>query len=443
MAKNRAFIMALNIPDNANQIVQRSKTAVQRALPTSNPFLPNSWLSALITAFSFRVYDFYLQLREAVKQTFWNTSTGQSLEEQASWFKIVRLAATRSTGHIVVTGTAGASVPANTLLNTSDGLEFKVTATASISAKSVSVTSITRAGAVATAVLPSEHNLAGNVPVTLSGANEAQFNGTFAIQVTDSNKFTFPVPDSGAMAATGTLLASFTSGLVAVQSVDFGQQVNLPLDAVLTLQSPLAGVNDDAHVNFEELAGGTDQETDDQLRTRFLERVQNPVAHFNVAEITTKAKEINGVTRVFVQEITPEVGQVTIYFTRDNDENIIPTAPEIAAVKNQILTIKPANTADADVIVLAPDPVPVNFVFGSISPNTAAMKDSVQANLLQFFLEKTSVGEDVLSVAYNSAIFQTVDSSGQRIESFTLSAPVGNIAVVSGEIATLGTVTIP
>ncbi len=436
--------MALNIPNSASEIVSRAKTAVQRALPSSNPFLPNSWLSALITAFAYRIYDFYLQLNQAIKQTFWNTSTGENLEEQASWFGVTRLAATQAEGNIAVTGVDTTSVPINTLYQTSDGLEFKVTSTTAISAQSVGLASITRSGTTATAVFDSPHNLASNVPVSFSGADQANFNQASAqIQVVDTTTVTYQVEDTGDNFATGTLLAGFTSGSVPVKSEDFGQSTNLPLDSVLSLQSPIAGVNDDANVDAGEMAGGADQETDEQLRTRFLDRVQNPVANFNVAAIINQAKKINGVTRVFVFEITPDVGQVTVYFMRDNDDDPIPTAPEVAAVKTSILEIKPANTADVDVIVEAPVPVQQIFNFGSIVPNTAAMKAAVEASLEQFFEENTQVGVDVQKAAYDSAIFNTVDSSGQRLQSWTLTTPSSNILVDSNEIATLGAVNTP
>lgn len=435
--------MALDLPDSALEVVSRAKTDVQRELPTSNPFLPNSWLSALITGYAFRIFDFYLQLREAIKQTFFDTSTNDFLERQASWFNIIRLAATKSSGNIVATGTVTSQIPLNTLYQTSDGIEFRVTALATIAAQSISVTSITRSGSTATVTTANDHNLASNVPVTISGADQADYNITTDIQVISSTTFTYTVANVPTTPATGTILADFTSALVNVESTDFGNDTNLPLDSVLTLQGPIVGVDDDAQVDFNELAGGTDQETDEALRTRFLDRVQNPIAHFNVAEITAKAKEINGVTRVFVQEITPDVGQVTIYFTRDNDDDIIPTAPEIADVKNQILTIKPANTADIDVIVLAPTPVSTDFVFGSITPNTEAMKSAVKANLEQFFLENTEVGIDVLEVAYNSAIFNTVDETGAVVTGFSLSSPSGDISIASGELGTIGAVNFP
>jgi len=134
---------------------------------------------------------------------------------------------------------------------------------------------------------------------------------------------------------------------------------------------------------------------------------------------------------------------VTIFFTRDNDDNIIPTAPEVATVKDQILTIKPANTADIDVIVLAPTPVSTDFVFGSITPNTTAMKAAVEANLEQFFLENTEVGVDVLKVAYDSAIFNTVDETGAIVTGFSLSSPSADIPIATGELGILGAVNFP
>ena len=96
------------------------------------------------------------------------------------------------------------------------------------------------------------------------------------------------------------------------------------------------------------IGGGTDQETEESLRARMLGRIQNPVAHFNVAAITEKAKVIPGVTRVFVQEVTPAIGQVTTYFMRDNEISPIPTGSEVTKVKDSILEIKPANTASTD-----------------------------------------------------------------------------------------------
>ncbi len=72
------------------------------------------------------------------------------------------------------------------------------------------------------------------------------------------------------------------------------------------------------------------------------------------------------------------------------------------------------------------------------------MKSAVEASLDLFFREETVVGEDVTEDAYRSVIFNTIDTeTGDRMESFTLSAPTTDITIAAGEIATLGTVTFP
>lgn len=436
--------MTINVPSSAKEVNQRATTDVKRELPSSNPKLKNHWLYALVTSFSNRVYDFYLTLNQAIKQTFWDTSTGTFLDRQASWFGVYKLAATKSSGNIVVTGTATTAIPVSTLYQTSTGIEFITTSAGTITASTVSVASITRSGTTATVTTTSDHGLSSLVGVTITGANETEYNGLKEIQVTGLDTLTYDVTGSPNTPATGTLTALFTAANIPVQSSDFGVDGNLSLDEELTLQSPISGVDDAAYVDFGEIGGGTDQEDEDDFRIRFLDRVQNPVAMFNDSAITAKAKEINGVTRVFIEQITPTYGQVTIYFMRDNEANPIPTASEVATVKTNILTIKPAHTADIDVIVSSPTAVPVDFTFSALSPDSTTMRTAITANLRQFFKESTTVGVNIDEDAYRSAIYNTVDTvTGIRVSSFALSAPAADITIASGEIGTLGSIVYP
>lgn len=436
--------MTINLPDNAAEVDSRAKTDVQRELTGSNPFLKNHWLGAIVTAFSNRIFDFYLQLKVFLKELFWNTSTGEFLEIQASWFAVNRLAATQSIGNIVLTGTDTTIISISTEFKTSDGLSFLTTSLGTVSAQSISISSITRSGDTVTVTTTSNHNLASNVVVTVSGAVETDYNGAQIIKVTGADTFTYVIATTPTTPATGTILAGFTSANVPVQSSSFGQGVNLDFDSVLSVTTPISGLDSDGNVDFGELGGGADQESDTTLRTRFLDRVQNPIAHFNVAEITAKAKEIAGVTRVFVQEVTPSLGEVTIYFMRDDDPDPIPSAGEITTVKNNILTIKPANTDDVDVIVAAPTGVTTAFTFSALSPNTDTMKAAITASLEQFYSESVNVGENIKEDAYRSAIFNTVDTeTGNTEPVFTLSAPTADIIIATGEIGLLGAITYP
>ena len=437
--------MSLNLPDSANEIVQRSKTDVQREVVESNPFLKNSWLGAIITAFGNRIFDFYIQLKEAFKQSIPDTATETILERWAAIWGVSRLAATPANGNVVATGTATTTVPINTLFVSSDGLIYESSAAVVISSSVINVTSITRVGSLATVITTSDHNLANNVPVSILGAAENQYNVTdVEIIVTGLNTFTYTVEGSPASPATGTITAAFTSIQVPVTSQDFGAQVNQEAGTELKLQSPIVGVDDAANVDYGEIGGGTDQESDADLRARMLDKIHNPIAHFNVAEITAVAKTVAGVTRVFVEEITPAVGEVTIYFMRDNDVNPIPSGSEVSDVNDVIQAIRPANTSESDVHVNAPTGVTVPFTFTALTPNTSTMRTAIDANLAQFFDENTSVGFNIDQDAYRSAIFNTVDTvTGDVVQSFTLSTPTTDITIASGEIGVLGAVIYP
>ena len=437
--------MTFTLPESADEIINKSRTDVQRELPESNPFLANSVLSALITAQSNRIFDFYIQLQGALDENLPDTATGEFLERWAAIYGIGRRAGAPASGNLVITGTVTSSVSVGTLYQSSDSIEYEVTTGGSITAQNLSITTLTRTGSTATATTSTDHGLSSNVPVTISGANETEYNVTNAeITVISATQFTYEVTGTPATPATGTIQADFNAGTIVVEAQTTGQETNQDVNTLLTVQSPIPGVNNTAGVDFTGLIDGLDQETDDSLRERLLDRLRNPVSHFNTNDIEQQAKTVVGVTRVFVQEVTPALGQVTIYFMRDNDADPIPDAGEVTEVKNKILEIKPANTSDSDVIVSAPTAVPTAFTFTAISPDTPTMRTAIQDALAQFFAEDTVVEQDITEIEYQTAIANTVDTTnGDRLVTFTLSAPSGTITISTGEIGTLGTVTFP
>lgn len=435
--------MALEIPDSALEIENRSKADVQRQLIESNPFLKNSWLGAFVSSNSNRVFDFYLELDKAIIQNFPDTSTDDFLRRWAAISGVEQLAATRSSGDVVATGVAGSTIESGSVY-TIDTRTFEVISSATVADFSITVTALTRSGQTASATTVSAHRLANNVSVTISGADQSEYNVTNApIVVTGVDSFEYQVAGSPTTPATGTILASHTSTPVSVQSQDFGLDQNLASGTVVLLQSPVIGVDNAATAGAGGVEGGTDTESDVEFRDRYLDKFQNPVANFNVAAIKEAAKKVAGVTRVFVEEITPEVGQVTVYFMRDNDPNPIPSASEIADVRTEIELILPANTdSSADLFVLAPIPISTNYVFDSLTPDAPTMRTAIIANLEAFFDEKPEVGVEVDEDAYRAAIFNTIDlDTGSSVSSFTLSSPSGDLIISTGEIATLGAVT--
>jgi uncharacterized phage protein gp47/JayE len=295
------------------------------------------------------------------------------------------------------------------------------------------------------------------VSITIAGANESEYNGTFDIIVdyasaTEGKVFTYELTGSPSSPATGTITATGAYTLLAsVTSDDKGAEVNQTAGTEMNLQSPILGVDDELVVGFDAIEDATDSQSDEDLRVELLDRIRFPVAQFNDSNIITQAKTRAGVTRVWVEDVTPLLGQVTIYFMRDNDVGDgIPNATQVNDTWLDILEIKPANTsggttpANGDVIVASPIAVEQAFDFnGTLVPNTATMQAAVTANLEQFFTEKTEVGENVTELSFNNAIFNSRSpTTGELVEKFTLTTPTpgGPIVVAPGEIATLGAV---
>lgn len=438
--------MSLELPDNAQEVSQRARVDVSRFLTTSNPFLKNSWLGGIITGIANRIFDFYFFMGQSILEALPDTAV-ERLEQWAAIWSVTLNAAHLADGTLVFTGTASNPVPLGTTITASDGKEYETQLAGTLTAQVLTLSSLTRVGTVATATTSSAHGLGSNVKMTITGADQAEYNVVASdIIVTGTDTFTFTVTGSPATPATTatTIDANFVSVGVPVESIEFGVDQNQIADTPLTLQSPLSGVEDVANVSQGAIGNGTDQETLPSLRIRFLRRIRNPVANFNVAQIETLVLAVAGVTRVFVQPITPAVGQVTIYFMRDGDANPIPSGVEVTEVKTEVLTIKPAPSDDDDVIVSAPVAEQTDYVFTSISPNTDTMQAAILASLQELYAERTEVEVNLTENEYVAAIQNTVDiATGDRLVSFVLSAPSGPIIVTTGKIPTLGNVTIP
>lgn len=148
-------------------------------------------------------------------------------------------------------------------------------------------------------------------------------------------------------------------------------------------------------------------------------------------------------TGTFTLQPTIPPGMTKVFFTRDNDENIIPSASEVSAAKEALVEqIMPVNTASVDLIVAAPTPRIVNFTFNSIAPNTSTMKTAIESNLRALFIDEATLGGDIIEVFYTSTIFQTIDPvTGEKVTDFDLASPSGDVFVGDSELAIIGTVT--
>jgi uncharacterized phage protein gp47/JayE len=436
--------MSLTYPDSPKEILDRLRTDVQNELPQSDPFLRESFLLALLVGDAGRFWDIYNMIQNLQEQLFPWSAEDDFLRRWGLFKGVDKKAASGATGNITVTGTVSSIIPENTIYQTTGGIQYDVIEQDYVITQHINtISSVTRVGSVVTVTTTaSEHHYATNLSVTIAGANETEYNGTFIINVTGNNTFEYEISETPATPATGTITSTATFANVVIRSSETGEDKNIANGGKITLQSPIAGVDNDAYVQFGEISGGTEEETDIEYRDRINDIYAQPISHFNVSEIIQTALTVPGVTRVFVEETTPDAGQVTIYFMRDDDANPIPDQSEINTVKDEILKIKPAHMSEDDVIMPLLQPVVVDFTFDAITPDTDTLRIAVENNLATMFKEVPVPGENLAEEAYRSAIYQTIDpATGQLVSSFNLTSPGGDISVASDEIAIYGTTT--
>jgi uncharacterized phage protein gp47/JayE len=235
---------------------------------------------------------------------------------------------------------------------------------------------------------------------------------------------------------------------IPVEAQETGTDTNLATGAQLT--SETYGT---ALVQFDGLTGGASEELDEPYRARILLSRSSISGVFTADQVKLAALSVTGNTRAFVKRavyaagggfLDPEPGQVSVFFLRDNDANIIPSATVIATTKQAIIDDgkMPANTAEADIFVQGPTLVPTAFDFTALSPDTPTMRTAVENNLTAFFKDTVDFEETVTEASYLGAIQNTQDlETGAFITSFALSTPTGDIVITDGEIASLGAVT--
>lgn len=431
----------INFPKTRREIAQRIYTDIQTVLPTLDTSIREQIIKALANGQAARLFDIYIQQREILKQIYPTTSTELDYVEPWGIFKnITPNTATKAIGFVTTGGTAGTII--------AEGIEYSINSgnlysvidqDYEIALNVVQITTISRSGNTVTFKTQIVHNLATNIAVIISGITPADYNGTFTVTVISEDEAQYTIDTTPAQPTGTNKLVTYTTASMKVEALEAGADSNLAAGTRLTLTNPIAGANAYAYVQFTEIGGGAPDESFTDYQSRVISRYQNPVAYFSIAFLINEIKKITGNTRAWGFDTTPEIGEATMYFTRDNDDNIIPNPQEITTTKERLLTFLPANMTAEWLHVEAPTPITVNFNFGIIIPDSSAIRDAISQSLNVFFRQDTNVAENVLEDAYRSAIWNTVNpETGERIEQFSLVAPIGDVAIGDGEIGILG-----
>lgn len=219
-----------------------------------------------------------------------------------------------------------------------------------------------------------------------------------------------------------------------VTALDAGSLSNQAVGSALSFQSPVAGINSQATVAAGGLTGGSDQESTESLRQRLIARIQTPPQGGNAADYEKWAQEAHpDVTRVWVNPLEMGAGTVTVRFVTDDVAGgPIPSGTVVSAVQAYIQTKRPVT---ANVFVVAPVLNVVNFSI-QLSPNTAAVRAEVTAELKDLFVRDGKPGGTILISRVREAISIAAGETDN-----VLVSPTVNIVSPAGQLPTVGTIT--
>lgn len=391
-------------------------------------------------------------LRDGVEQMFWQTADGEFLERIGEYDNTVRFDAQQADGFCAVGGVLSTIVPSGTQL-TANGNTYLITQDAGVQSY-VDNVSLAFSGGIVTAVTDSEHSLSSSLEVTISGAGQSEYNGTYTITVLDENTFTYEITGSPVTNDTGTYTAEYA--LLNIESQETGQDKNLIAGSQLSID--VTDIDTIAYVGISGIVGGLDEEDIEDYRIRIGENHNITPGIATEPSLLSSAKSVPGNTRVFIIRpiegdtggtpgqpgYKPEINETVIYILRDNDESIIPSQAILDETKQQIINdgLWPNFIPDSRLYVLAPTLTLQDFSFASISPDTTTMRNSITNQLVGFYEDNADVGGTIfINDIY--AFLSTVqdESTGQLLQSYSLTSPSTDTTAGSGEIFGRGDVT--
>lgn len=225
-----------------------------------------------------------------------------------------------------------------------------------------------------------------------------------------------------------------------VRALEAGEAGNCDAATVLELSTPIAGVTSQATVKAapDNVADGTDEESDDELRDRLLSYIAERPQGGARADYEAWTREIAGVDRVFVSPLELGPGTVTVRFSVEGTgAGVIPGAGKVTEVQAHLDTKAPVTAA---VTVLAPtgNPIPLTI---HVEPNTAEVRAAVQAELEDLFTREAVTGGTIKNSNIREAISRAPGETSHTLTAVDGGAGTADAVSGASELAYLGTIT--
>jgi len=233
-------------------------------------------------------------------------------------------------------------------------------------------------------------------------------------------------------AGTGTItIAALTGGIIG----------NLANGLLVTLASPISGVDADATI-ASTVTTGEDAEAVEDFRTRLVERIRFRPGVGTAVDYIRWAREVTGIVKAFAFNTAP--GQVTVYpLLAITGASRIPAAGKITEVQDylNVVTRKPLG---AEVLAAAMTEIPVDLELSALVPDSAGLRteieDAIEAYLYTRYPRQYTdeVATNIVSLA---SLYGVASDTGAQSITIASSSMGAGLTLDDDEIVTLGTVT--
>jgi uncharacterized phage protein gp47/JayE len=217
-----------------------------------------------------------------------------------------------------------------------------------------------------------------------------------------------------------------------IAALNPGSLGNLDQGTSLALLTTLTGSVDS--ITVDTLDGGTDDETDDELRARVLRRIRQPPMGGDATDYEAWALAVPGVTRAWGSPMEMGIGTVSVRFMMDDlraDNGGFPLQSDCDTVSAYLNTVRPVTVKE--LYVLAPLKEPIDFDIANLNPDNPSVRAAIEQSILDMLFRYATPGQTIFAAWKFAAVM-----SAPGVISFDMTTIEDDIMPDVGHMATLG-----
>jgi uncharacterized phage protein gp47/JayE len=220
---------------------------------------------------------------------------------------------------------------------------------------------------------------------------------------------------------------------VNIVALTSGVAGNADPGTTLSFSTPITNV--DSSASIVTLTGGTDAETDDELRARILLRIRNPPMGGDAEDYVQWTLAIPGVTRAWSYPQEQGMGTVTVRFMMDDlrAPTGFPTPSDVAMVTLALDKVRPV--AVKDFFIESPNAYPISFIISNLVVDNPSTEQAINDSIVSMLHDKAVPGQTVYRSWIDEAIAGTAN-----VDHYDLTFTDTNMPN-NGALAVLGTIT--